>query len=81
MLITEKYTLQLKEFLEIYNNYDGVMTALYTKETDSFHVYFTIENLKTMCTLVTQKNQTRNFKSMKSLVKALPVEHIEVYFV
>jgi hypothetical protein len=82
MLITDKYTLQLKQFLEIYSKYDdALMTVIYTKETDSFHVYFTLESVNSLFTLVTQKNETRTFKTMKSLIKAVPVENCEIYFV
>jgi hypothetical protein len=75
MLITDRYTLQLKEFLEIYNKYDGAqMSIAYSKSDDSYQVYFVIPSVGSHFDLVTQKNTKRTFKSMKSLLKAVPIE-------
>jgi hypothetical protein len=80
MLITDKYTLQLKEFLEIYNKYDGAqMSIAYTKHDNSYQVYFVIPSLCSHFDLVTQKNTKRTFKSMKSLLKAVPIDDPELH--
>jgi hypothetical protein len=80
MLITDKYTLQLKEFLEIYNKYDGAqMSITYIKSDDSYQVHFVIPSVCSHFDLVTQKNTKRIFKSMKSLLKAVPIDDAELH--
>ena len=80
MLITDKYTLQLKEFLEIYNKYDGAqMSVSYNKADDTYQVYFVIPSVGSQFDLVTQKNVKRTFKSMKSLLKAVPLDDPELH--
>jgi hypothetical protein len=76
----EKYTIQLQEFLSIYNKYDdSKLTIVFNGENNSFSVYFSIPSLSSIFHLVTQKNATRTFKNMKSLVNCLSIEESTSY--